>query len=118
FTVLGTAKLSGTVRVTGMTTLPNSTSVIAVDLSGPAATSFVGCAFPPTSSTTRVDPGGAYQMLLASGRTYSLSLLLPVLEGTTQIGSVLFPNTQVQQSMSSDTTFDFNVPALPGVVTL
>jgi hypothetical protein len=117
FTVLPVARLTGTVRATGVNPLPANSMVMASDMSAPAITTLSGCAYPQSISYVSVDPAGPYQLLLASGRTYSLSLQMPVLQGGTTVGQLFVPTVGVQQPLAANSTYDFNVPALPGLVT-
>lgn len=118
FSVPATAKFSGTVRVNGLSVLPDSTSVTAMDLTTPVDPNSFTCAFVAGVGNVSVDPAGPYQLIMATGRNYSLNVQLPVKQGSTSIGTAWYPTTGLQQVLSGNQTLDFNVPTFPGVVTI
>ncbi len=114
--VPATARLTGTVKAAGLTTLPSSTSVAATDTSLPTQGSSQGCAFPTSTASVTVDPAGPFQLVLTNNRNYSLALHLPVMQGSTDVGTVYYPTSGVQRTLAGNGVNDFNVPALPGFV--
>jgi len=117
FTVSTTAKLSGTVRVSGLSPIPASSSVIASDTLAPTPTT-ASCIFPLSTSSLTIDPSGAYQLTLATGRSYRVNVSIVLAQTMTSSRIVTFPNTPISQSLSGDATLDINVPALPGNVAI
>jgi hypothetical protein len=100
------AALSGTAGFTG--SMPGQAIITAIDTSNTSDFSLI-------SGTTilSVSSGfnGAYQMLLAKDRTYSMAISYP-LSG----GNVQFPLTASTVAVAGDTSYNFAIPALPGEV--
>jgi hypothetical protein len=61
---------------------------------------------------------GQYQMILTRGRSFEMDILLPLISETDVLGFVSYPIPASVVNMSGDTTFDFNLPAFPGQVTV
>jgi hypothetical protein len=118
FAVLPTAKLSGTVRVGGLSTLPSNTSVTAIDLSNTANPNTISCAVVAGVSNVSVDPAGPYQLLMATGRNHTLNVEVPVMQGSTSIGDAWYPTQGLQLTLSGARTQDLTMPAFPGTVAI
>jgi hypothetical protein len=107
------AKLSGTVRASWLGSLALGIQISATDLSAPAVPDSVSIA-PPSTSIARADPAGQYQMVLARGRSYDLTLALPLLEGSRRLGTVSFTVGPSPFTPTDATaTLDFTLPDLP-----
>ncbi len=120
FSVPATAKLSGTIQGPGVTPPLVGTSALAADTSAPQVTQVL-CAYPPTASSGTADMLTAqYQLLLATNRTYDLSVSVTLIEGgSTYIGSVIYPvSGAASLTLTSDTTHDFTLPAFPAQVSV
>ena len=115
------ANVSGVARRAGTDGMPPTALVSAIDTSGPTQQAAFTCNFPATASVTNVNPSGdfdvqrAYQLILATGRSYRLSLTFPV--GTS--GAVSFPTDgRLIGPLTVNLAQNLDVPALPGNVTV
>ncbi len=114
------AVVSGVARRAGTEHIAPTATVTATDTTAPAI-QVVTCNLPATTSQTSVDPSPnfdvqrTYRFLLATGRSYRLTLSFPV--GTT--GTGFFPtNGQLVGPLAQDIVQFLDVPALPGTVTI
>jgi len=111
FAVPATVQLSGTV-----TGAPADSSVSVTDTSAAAVTdAVISCATAITGSSTQIAAGGAYQLLVPKDRPLAASVSFLV--GTSGGGGFPFPSRTLG-SLSANRTEAFNVPALPGLVTI
>ena len=55
-------------------------------------------------------------MALVRGRSYSLSLSVPLLEGSRRLGTVAYPASQDTVNLDGDTAYNATLPDLPGKV--
>jgi hypothetical protein len=118
FTLPTRAIVSGVASRIGTENISPNSFVTAIDTSGPAQTGLT-CNFAATSSATPVDPSPnfdvqrAYQMTLATGRSYKLQLNFPVGTG----GNGAFPtNGQLVGPLTQNVVQFLTVPALPATV--
>jgi len=117
FAVPATVQLSGTVSRAGAAGVPANSMIFASDTSVPVPTSAqLACASSAGGSMGSIDPGtGAYQLLVPQGRPLGSNLMMPV----SQTGYVMFPaDGRNLGSLSANRTENYNVPALPGMVTI
>ncbi|MBI4455334.1 MAG: carboxypeptidase regulatory-like domain-containing protein [Acidobacteria bacterium] len=113
FSIPGLATVSGSIGGSGAADAFFLT-VSARDTSALQPTTFTGCGFPPDTNLTTVF--GAlmpYQMTMATGRNYGMSVMLPILEGERPIGNLTLPVPPRQVAFSGNTNQDFDIPALP-----
>ncbi len=118
FTVPPAAKISGTVRFTAPCAINDDAYVYAVDNAAGSLIGIEGCAFPPATSLVTIDPAGPYQLTLARDRTYTLSVVLPVLKDSVEIGTINYPTTGIVQALGGDVNINMDVPVLPSIITL
>lgn len=115
FAVPALANLSGTVRMADMSPLPAFSTIVSIEanrlrLRNPNAVSLAMFGAVSIDSDS-----GAYQLVLASGQTYTLALYLPqVLQQSIGAFVFLIPSAQ----LSGDTIQDITVPQIPGTVTI
>jgi hypothetical protein len=112
FTVPDLGQLSGTVSITG-SSLPQSTLVTATDKTAPLPAGYVCCVAPTTTLALAGDTG-AYQMRLAAGRSYDVTVMIPVGSSQSPDGAAYYPLSGTSTAVSANTTLDLNLPALPG----
>ncbi len=118
FTVPALARLSGTVRIPGLASLP-PTTIGATDTSiSSISPSSLVCAAPSAGSTIDTEPSGAYQLPLAAGRNYQLGAFARIVSSNAMLGNANFPIDQFTRTITGDTTVDFDFPMLPPLVTL
>jgi len=119
FTVPPTARLSGTVRIPGMASLPPTTLAV-TDISAAqiANTTEVGCGIPSFGSSVQTESSGAYQIPLVSGRTYDIAAYAQIVANNPELGNVGFPVNLIRRDVAGDTSQDVNFPALPQLVTV
>jgi hypothetical protein len=111
FAVPDLGQLSGAVSITG-SSLPESTVVTATDKTAPLPAGYTCCA-PPSTTLSLVD-AGAYQMRLAAGRSYDVTVMVPVGSAQSPIGAAYYPLSGTSTAVSSSTTLNLTLPALPG----
>jgi len=119
FTLPARTTLLGIARRAGIEEIPPNSFVLATDTSGPQQQTMT-CNFPATASQTIIDVSDpdpdvqkAFQLMLASGRSYRLTVTFPV--GSN--GTVTSPTEGLLVSALGTTQF-LDVPALPGNVTI
>ncbi len=110
-----TARLSGTVSITGSTTLPAGSGMFAGDISQPPLPS------PNSSGGGLLPPSGAYEFRLATGRIYQNSAFVPaqLLPSPAPPGLFVFSDTPPPTvPLTVDPTVrNLTLPALPGPAT-
>lgn len=111
FTVPDLGQLSGLVSITG-SSLPESTVVTATDKTVPLPAGYVCCV--PPATTLGLANQGAYQVRLAAGRTYDVTVMIPVGSAQSPEGAAYYPLTGTSTAVSSSTTLNLTLPALPG----
>ncbi|MBP1601633.1 MAG: hypothetical protein H6Q06_1784, partial [Acidobacteria bacterium] len=111
FAVPDLGQLSGAVSITG-SSLPESTVVTATDKTAPLPAGYTCCA--PPSTTLALADAGAYQMRLAAGRSYDVSVMVPVGSAQSPSGAAYYPLSGTSTAVSSSTTLNLTLPALPG----
>jgi hypothetical protein len=111
FAVPDLGQLSGAVSITG-SSLPESTVVTATDKTVPLPSGYTCCA-PPSTTLSLVD-AGAYQMRLAAGRSYDVTVMVPVGSAQSPNGAAYYPLSGTSTAVSSSTTLNLTLPALPG----
>ncbi len=110
-TVPDLGQLSGTVSITG-SSLPQSTIVTATDKTAPLPAGYV-CCVAPTTTLALAGDAGAYQMRLAAGRSYDVTVMIPVGSSQSPAGAAYYPLSGTSTAVSATTTLDLNLPALP-----
>jgi len=108
--------LAGTVTLTGATGVPASSAITVTDTTAAQAQqAVIGCANLISGSMGMIAASGAYQLLVPQGRSLSAMIMFPV--NTT--GFAFFPATgRALGSLSGNRAENFNVPGLPGTVTI
>jgi len=109
-----TAKLSGTVNITGSATIPASSSLLASDISGAPLPQTISFGVGP------LPPAGAYEFVLGTGRRYGVSASIPVqlLASPALIGIFSPPDPSPPANpLTADTVRNITYPALPGPAT-
>ena len=117
FTVPATARIFGNVQVSGVSSFSISHFVTASDMSAPRTTDSSMCVLPPAFSSANVD-ASEYQMILARNRSYELDLTILLQQESQGVDVLVFPATPAMVTLNGDTNLDFNVPSLPGRVTI
>jgi len=121
FTALPTATLTGAVRVPSITTFSSPPTVSASDESAfPVIDldNLPSCGLPAFGSTVSTSDAGTYELVLASGRTYTTIAIVSLVSGGVAAGNLVFPINPLHKTVTGNTTQDFNYPALPPFVTL
>jgi hypothetical protein len=117
----GAFAVPATVQVSGTVTGGSANSMITVSdtsVTAPAQTA-TACAAPTSTSMTTAGTGGAYQLLVPKSRPLSAQVQFTVGSGTVPDGLGMFPWPVVNLgTLSANKTQNFNIPALPGLVTI
>lgn len=113
FIVPNLGQLSGIASITGSSSLPEGTSTIATDKTAPLPAGYA-CCVAPSATLALVGDAGAYQMRLAAGRSYDVSVIVPVGSAQSPSGAAYYPLSGTSTAVSSNTTLNLTLPAFPG----
>ena len=114
-----TVKLAGKITVTNAP-VPPQAQIVAVDTTAPSDTAWaeVSGGFLTLRSTVSADGGGQYSMDVISGRSYTVRAAVPAYGLAGIDGTLTVPHSPDVLTLSRDTVLDFNLPAIPGYVTI
>jgi len=111
YAVPATVTLSGTITLVGFATLPTGSSLMATDASATLGTQLTCCTLPATSSASP-NLAGQYQMVLAQGRTFGVSTLIPFALQGNLFGTISYPAAPDSLILNVNTDYSILIPRL------